>query len=299
MDSGETMGRIAVLVNPTAGRGVHGHLLDEVTAILGADAVLLVARTAEEAEGACKAAVADGARAVVSVGGDGTLHRAVQAVACTGVPLGVVPAGTGNDIAACLGVPADPREAARAVADALTHDRSEAFDLARIDGAGQTRWAAGVIGLGFDTLVNELANRMRFPRGPRRYDIAIVLELARMRPRRYRITVDEVAEELDACLVAVGNTARYGGGMRICPAADPTDGLLDLVIAGPISRYTLMRIKPRVYAGTHVDHPAVRQLRGRTITVECEGITSYADGERSLPLPVTITAVPGALRLLR
>jgi diacylglycerol kinase (ATP) len=293
------MGGIAVLVNPTAGRGVQSHLLDEVIAILGADTVLLDAGTPEEAEEACQAAVAGGARAVVSVGGDGTMHRAVQAVAGTGVPLGVVPAGTGNDVAACLGVPADPRQAARAVAAAVAEGRSAAFDLARIDGGGQVRWSAGVIGLGFDTLVNELANRMRFPRGPRRYDIAIVLELARLRPRRYRITVDGVAEELDACLVAVGNTARYGGGMRICPAADPTDGLLDLVIAGPISRTTLMRIKPRVYAGTHVDHPAVRQLRGRIIEVACEGITSYADGERSLSLPVTITAVPGALRLLR
>ena len=85
--------------------------------------------------------------------------------------------------------------------------------------------------------------------------------------------------------------------MRICPAADPTDGLLDMAIAGPVSRWTLMRIKPRVYAGTHVNHPAVGNP-GQEITVECDGITSYADGERSLPLPVTVTAVPGALRLL-
>jgi len=292
------MGSIAVLGNPTAGRGRRAGLAAEVAALLGADAELLEARTAEEAEAACRAAVADGARAVISVGGDGTLHRAVQAVAGTDVPLGIVPAGTGNDIAACLGIPADPRQALESLAAALASGQTRDFDLAKIERDGAVRWSAGVIGLGFDTLVNELANRMRFPRGPRRYDVAIVLELARLRPRRYRITVDGIAEELDACLVAVGNTARYGGGMRICPAADPTDGLLDLVVAGPVSRFTLMRIKPRVYAGTHVDHPAVRQMRGRVVEVDCEGITSYADGERSLPLPVTITAVPGALRVL-
>lgn len=292
------MGAIAVLANPTAGKGRHAHLLAEVLQILGRDAVVLAARTAEEAQRACEAAVAGGASGLVAVGGDGTLHSAVQAVAGTGVPLGIVPAGTGNDIAACLGVPEQPLEAARAIRQAVDEGRSEAFDLARMERDGVVRWSAGVIGLGFDTLVNELANRMRFPRGPRRYDIAIVLELARLKARRYRITVDGRSEELDACLAAVGNTARYGGGMRICPAADPTDGLLDMVIAGPISRLTLMRIKPRVYAGTHVNHPAVRQLRGRQITVECDGITSYADGERSLALPVTITAVPGALRLL-
>lgn len=292
------VGQVAVLVNPTAGRGRHAGLRDQVAQVLGPDAVLLAVRTPEEAEAACRTAVADGARALITVGGDGTLHRAVQAVAGTGVPLGIVPAGTGNDVAACLGVPADPREALEKAAAALASGQTRDFDLAKMERDDVVRWSAGVIGLGFDTLVNELANRMRFPRGPRRYDVAIVLELARMRPRRYRITVDGVAEDLDAVLVAVGNTAQYGGGMRICPAADPTDGLLDLVLAGPVSRFTLMRIKPKVYAGTHVTHPAVRQLRGSVVTVECDGITSYADGERSLPLPVTITAVPGALRVL-
>jgi len=292
------MGAIAVLANATAGKGRHAHLISDVVQVLGADAVVLGARTAEEAQQECEKAVAGGASGVVAVGGDGTLHTAVQAVAGTGVPLGIVPAGTGNDIAACLGVPEQPLEAARAIRRAVDEGRSSQFDLARMEGDGAVRWSAGVIGLGFDTLVNELANRMRFPRGPRRYDVAIVLELARLRARRYRITVDGRAEELDACLAAIGNTARYGGGMRICPAADPTDGLLDMVIAGPISRWTLMRIKPKVYAGTHVKHKAVRQIRGRQITVECDGITSYADGERSLPLPVTVTAVPGALRLL-
>jgi diacylglycerol kinase (ATP) len=289
---------IAVLANPTAGKGRHTHLLGDVLQVLGPDAEVLAARTAEEAQRECEAAVAGGADAVVAIGGDGTLHSAVQAVATTGVPLGIVPAGTGNDIAACLGVPEKPLDAARAIRRALDSGAAQTFDLARMAKDGAVRWSAGVIGLGFDTLVNELANRMRFPRGPRRYDIAIVLELARLKARRYRITVDGRSEELDACLAAIGNTARYGGGMRIAPAADPTDGLLDMVIAGPVSRFTLMRIKPRVYAGTHVNHPAVRQLRGKEITVECDGITSYADGERSLALPVTVTAVPSALRLL-
>lgn len=291
------MGAIAVLANATAGKGRHAHLLGEVLQVLGTDASVLAARTGEEAQRECEAAVAGGARAVVAVGGDGTLHSAVQAVAGTGVPLGIVPAGTGNDIAACLGVPEQPLDAARRIRDALDNARTQRFDLARMERDGAVRWSAGVIGLGFDTLVNDLANRMKFPKGPRRYDIAIVLELARLRPRRYRLTVDGVSEELDAVLAAIGNTARYGGGMRICPAADPTDGLLDMTIAAPISRWTLMRIKPRVYAGTHVNHPAVRQIRAREITVECDGITSYADGERSLSLPITVTAVSGALTL--
>ena len=103
---------------------------------------------------------------------------------------------------------------------------------------------------------------------------------------------------MDAVLVAVGNTASYGGGMRICPAADPTDGLLDVVVAGPIGRATLIRIKPRVYAGTHVDHPVVTRTGRAIVGSHAEGITAYVDGERTSPLPVTVTAEPGALTLL-
>jgi diacylglycerol kinase (ATP) len=164
--------------------------------------------------------------------------------------------------------------------------------------SGPQRWFGAVLGAGFDAIVNERANRMRFPRGPRRYDIAIVAELVRLRPRHYRITLDGEVHDLDAVLVAIGNTPSYGGGMRICPAADATDGLLDLVVVGPIGRATFTRIKPRVYAGTHVDHPAVTSYRAATIRVEAEGITAYVDGERTSPLPVTVHAAPGALQLL-
>jgi diacylglycerol kinase (ATP) len=155
-----------------------------------------------------------------------------------------------------------------------------------------------VLAAGFDAIVNERGNRMRWPRGPVRYDIAILLELARLRARRYTVTADGQTSVIDAVLLAVGNTAAYGGGMRICPDADATDGLLDMVWAEPVSRTTLIRIKPRVYRGTHVTHPKVRSLRAREITIAAEGIVCYADGERICPLPVTITAVPGAVHLL-
>jgi diacylglycerol kinase (ATP) len=86
--------------------------------------------------------------------------------------------------------------------------------------------------------------------------------------------------------------------MRICPAADPTDGLLDVVVGGRLSRGTLMRIKPKVYRGTHVEHPMVTTYRASKVELRAEGITTYVDGERALPLPASMAAVPGALRLL-
>jgi diacylglycerol kinase (ATP) len=98
--------------------------------------------------------------------------------------------------------------------------------------------------------------------------------------------------------VAVGNTASYGGGLRICPAADPTDGLLDVVVGSRMSRATMMSIKPRLRRGTHVDHPLVTTYRAAVVEIHAAGIVSYVDGERACPLPLTATAVPGALDLL-
>ncbi|MCZ7422848.1 MULTISPECIES: diacylglycerol kinase [unclassified Micromonospora] len=296
-------GPVAVLTNPSAGRGRHRGLLpDLLDGLAAADRPvrLLRAGSAVEAEAACRAAVAEGIGALVAVGGDGTVHRAMQAVAGTPVPFGPVPAGTGNDFAVETGFPADPRAAVDVIAAALREGRSRPVDLARMTGAdGTARWYGAVLAAGFDAIVNERANRMRWPRGPRRYDLAILVELAKLRPRRYTLTLDGERIEVDAVLVAVGNGASYGGGMRICPDADPTDGLLDVVVGGRFDRRTLIRVKPRIYAGTHVTHPLVRTYQARTVTLAAHGITTYADGERSLPLPLTVTATPAALHLLR
>ncbi|MEU6077300.1 diacylglycerol kinase [Micromonospora sp. NPDC047074] len=296
-------GPVAVLANPTSGRGRHRALLPQVLHRIeaaGRPVRPLRAHTGDEAEAACRAAVRDGVSALVAVGGDGTVHRAVQAVAGTAVPFGPVPAGTGNDFAADTGFPADPLAAADVIAAALRDGRTHPVDLARMTaGDGTSRWYAAVLAAGFDAIVNERANRMRWPRGPRRYDLAILVELARLRPRRYRLRLDGEVQEVDAVLVAVGNCASYGGGMRVCPDADPTDGLLDVVVGGRFDRRTLMRVKPRIYRGSHVTHPLVRSYRVRTVELDAEGITTYADGERALDLPLTVTAVPAALRLLR
>jgi diacylglycerol kinase (ATP) len=293
---------VAVLLNPAAGRGRHRLAVPAVLdalATAGRDVQILTATSAEAALSAARAAVEGGAGALVVAGGDGTVNLGLQVVAGTGVAFGAIPMGTGNDVVREVGLPADPVAAARVVADALRTGRRRKVDLARmVPAVGPPRWFGGVLGAGFDAMVNERANRMRFPRGPRRYDVAILIELARLKPRRYTLRLDGVEHRLDAVLVAIANTPAYGGGMRIAPAADATDGVLDIVIAGPISRTTLTRIKPRVYAGTHVSHPMVTSYLAREVRLDAEGITAYVDGERTSPLPVTVTAMPGALTLL-
>jgi len=286
-----------VLVNAAAGRGRGARALGAVTAALtagGVRPVLLTATTRADAERLAAAAVADGVAAVAALGGDGAAHAALQAVAGSGTALGLLPAGTGNDLALALGVPADVPSAARAIAEDVVAGTHRRVDAARTG----NRWWATVLCCGFDSAVTDRADRLRWPRGPRRYDVAILAELARLRPRPVALTVDGVGSSEQVTLVAVGNTAWYGGGLRIAPGADPTDGLLDVVVIGPVSRRELVRTRPKLAAGTHVDHPAVTVLRGREVSLHGTGLTTWADGEPVSELPAVSVCVPGAVRVV-
>jgi diacylglycerol kinase (ATP) len=288
---------VAVLVNAVAGRGRAARAVGAVTGALtdaGLTPRLLAAADRADAERQAVAAVADGVAAVAALGGDGAAHAALQAVAGTTTPLALLPAGTGNDLALALGVPRDPVQAARALAEDLL-----CGDVRRVDAARTgDRWWATVLCCGFDSAVTDRANRLRWPRGPRRYDLAILAELAQLRPREVALTVDGVGSRREVTLIAVGNTPWYGGGLRIAPGADPADGLLEVVVVGPISRRELVRTRPRLAAGTHVDHPAVTVLRGREVTLQGVGLTTYADGEPVCALPAVSVCVPGAVGLL-
>lgn len=291
--------RVGLLVNAAAGRGRAAGVVDAVTARL-ADVELtpLLAPDRASAE-ALVARTAPGLDAVLALGGDGVAHAAVQGLAGSGVPLGVLPAGTGNDLALALGVPPDPVAAARAAVDDLARGAVTRLDLARTG----DRWWATVLCCGFDSVVSDRVNRLRWPRGPRRYDLAIAVELARLRPRAVRLVLDGVATLHEVTLVAVGNTPCYGGGLRICPTADPTDGLLDVTVIGPVTRLDLVRTRPRLAAGTHVEHPAVSVHRARTVRVEGAGpsaaaLTTWADGEPVGGLPAETVVVPGALAVV-
>lgn len=294
-------GPVAVLRNPTAGKGRHRRGVEAALAAIGTVRTVktLDATTRAEAADACRAAVDGGAEALVVVGGDGTVHMGLQAVAGRPVGFGVIPTGTGNDFARAVGVPLDVVAAGQAIAAALEQGRSTLVDLARMTAPdGYHCWFGAVLAAGFDALVNERANRMRWPQGRRRYDIATIAELMGLRQRRYTVTLDGEVVDRPAILVAVGNAPSYGGGLRMCPDADLTDGLLDVVVGGPKSRLTLLRLYPRVFQGTHIHHRSVACYRARSVTVEADGIIGYADGERTHALPLTITAEPGALRVL-
>ncbi|GAA2371949.1 diacylglycerol/lipid kinase family protein [Nonomuraea africana] len=283
---------LALLVNPAARGGRTLRLLAPLVRRLrqgGAEVSVIVGDgPADALERACTA-VAERPDALVAFGGDGLVHLAVQAVAGTDVPLGIVPAGTGNDFAAALGLTGrDPVEA-------ILRGRSRTLDAARV---GPDEWFASVVCCGFDSRVNERANGLTWPPGMARYLFAAAGELRSFRPIPFRITLDDRMIEQEAMMVAVGNTRSYGAGMRICPTAAPDDGLLDVTILGAVGKGAFVRAFPSVYRGGHGAHPAVTMLRARAVTLEAPGVVAYADGERIGPLPLTCAVSPGALRVL-
>ena len=173
------------------------------------------------------------------------------------------------------------------------------IDAGRITEAdGRTTWFACVLSAGFDAVVNERANLMRWPRGRNRYNVALLRELAVLKPIAYRVTLDGVVSETRAMLVAAGNNVSLGGGMRLVPDAKLDDGLLDVLVVRPLSRTAFLRIFPRVFKGTHVTDPRVMITRARNIRIEADSVVAYADGERVGPLPIDIELVPAALRVL-
>ena len=239
-------------------------------------------------------AIEDDADVLAVMGGDGMTHLGVNTVAAAQLSgrnrttLGVVPAGTGNDLARGIGL--DPHNAVAAAA-VIAAGNSRFIDLARV---GDT-FVGAVVATGFDALVNRRANQMPWPRGSTRYAFATMAELRVFSPLRYRLTLDgEVREQL-AMLVAIGNTSSYGGGMLICPKADPYDGLLDVTIIHPVGRLKLLRLFPEMYSGTFVRDPCVEQLRVREVRVEGPGLVGFGDGEMIAAAPLTVCCVPRAL----
>lgn len=285
---------IALLTNPTAGKNRGAKARAAALPRLreaGLAVRDLEGRDADEALDLARAAVADGVEALVVVGGDGMVHLGVQAVATTDTALGIVPCGTGNDVARYFDL---PRTDAVAAADRVVAGRTRTVDLAR---SGASYYAT-VLCAGFDAVVNERANRMTWPRGQMRYNLATVAELRTFEPLSYVLEIDGVELRTEAMLVAVGNGPSFGGGLRITEGARLDDGLLDVVIIKPMSKPALVRTYPKLFKGTHTTHRAYEHHLARRVTVAAPGIVTYADGERFGPLPLTVECAPGALTVL-
>ena len=289
-----------VIVNPTAGGGRAGRALPWLRERLGPrpDARLEVTARPGDAERLAARAGGGVHDRVIAIGGDGTAQEVVNGLLDAGAAasLGLLPVGSGNDLARSLGLPTEMATAWRV---AIGHE-VRPLDVARArNGDGTERWFASAGGIGFDAQVAAaMIERGRWQLGRAGYLLTTLAELRRFRNRRIQLTVDAATTTHDVLLVAIANGQYYGGGMRIAPDARPDDGMLDVCVVGDISPLTAIRQLPNLYRGTHVSHPQVSMHTGRAIEVDGEGDTRiHLDGEPFGSLPLRVSLVRGALEV--
>lgn len=283
----------ALVINPVSGQGkgttvgtyVAGYLSQrsiEYTIITGNSSVALTDHLQNFID---KNPQCEG---VIAVGGDGLLHIILQKVVPAQIPFTIIPAGTGNDFVRTLGW--DLNDIDQQL-DSVTTKAPTSIDLGLVDG----EWFGAILSTGFDSVVNEKANTMQWPKGPMKYNAAIAIELPRFKPRHYEITLDDRTISTEAMLIAVSNGRSYGGGMLVCPNANISDGYFDVMVLHPVSKLEFIKVFPKVFAGTHVTHPAVEILRSKTVRIDSKAV-AYADGERIGQLPVVAECIGQAVQ---
>ena len=297
------MTQVLVLANRNAGSGRATRALPELLNRLreaGHGITLIDEPTTERAATALREATT--AEVVIACGGDGTVHLALQHALHARIPLGIVPAGSGDDAARAIGLPYGRRQ--RSVVHAITHcveqiSASRPVDVIWAETSDGNREAyLGVLAAGFDSIVNARANALRFPPGTAKYVRAMLSELGRFTPIPYRLEFEQHTLDIDGMLIAVGNGSTYGGGMKVCPGADVHDGIAEILIVGEIPKFTFLRLFPKVFSGKHIHHPAARVLHASSFTLHAPGQTAWADGEYLGPSPIRITVERDAVRVV-
>lgn len=279
-----------VVINPHSGNGRGLSIAKRVTNFLSEHGVhyqSLAANSATELALELSRRLANEKfEGVFAVGGDGLAHLVLQQCVPHQVPFCVIPAGTGNDFVRSLGWSLENIEP---LLQKVLSSQAQPIDLGNVD----SEWFGAILSTGFDSVVNERANALSWPKGPQRYNIAIAMELPKFRPIEYEITYDGNVLNTKAMLVAIGNGKSYGGGMNVCPQARLDDGLFDIVILEPVSKVEFIRTFPKVYSGSHLNHPAVKTMRAEKVKISANAV-AYADGERIGPAPISAQCIKGA-----
>jgi YegS/Rv2252/BmrU family lipid kinase len=228
----------------------------------------------------------------VAFGGDGLVGAVAGALSAGDGVVGVLPGGRGNDLARTLGIPLEPGPACQVLASGT----ETSLDLGEVNGST----FVGIASCGFDSVANRIANESRIVRGNLVYTYGALRALARWRPAAFTIELEGgECRSVSGYTVAAANSKAYGGGMMMAPAASLYDGLLDVVIVADIPRLRFLRLLPTVFAGEHVSQPNVEVIRSRSLRISASRpFTMYADGDPIAELPVTVRALPGAVRAI-
>ena len=293
--------RIGIVVNPVAGGSRGAQVGAEVLSLLSKSEHAITdlsGVTVSEARSKIESALADKTvDALVFVGGDGIAHLGTNLCAGKNILMAIIPAGTGNDAAAMLGMPlTNTAEAVRLVLEGLSSPKK--IDAIKVSHGGKVTWALGSASAGFDALAAARANAISWPKGPMRYYVAMLLELAKFKPIKYQSVVDGTPRDFEAMLCVVSNTGIYGGGMLVVPGASATDGTLDVLLVKKMSRLKFVTIFPKVYKGTHITDKDVEIFKAAKISIAASGMPIYSDGEYVGQAPFEAEVVPGALTMV-
>ena len=284
----------SLIVNPAAGGGRAGRLLGEVTSALSARGLehhVERTRSLEHARELALAAAAAG-EVAVAFGGDGLVGAVAGALKHSEGVVGVLPGGRGNDFARVLGIPREPA----AACEVLVSGAVRSLDLGEADG----NTFLSIASCGFDSEANRLANETQVVRGNLVYAYAALRTLASWKAATFTVKLNGGAPRtIVGCTVAAANSKAYGGGMFMAPDASLEDGLLDVVVVEDASKLQLLRMLPLLFKGTHVHKPNVHVERARQIEIAADRpFTMYADGDPIAGLPVTVRALPHAVRVI-
>lgn len=293
------------LVNPASANGSTGRRWPELARRL-ADAGLVGDTLFSEAAGhlstLAREAALGGAGLLVVVGGDGSVNEAVNGLAGIDTPpaVAILARGTGWDFIRTFGIPRDAEQAA----DVALHGRTVEVDLGRVtfkawDGSDGVSWFANVASAGMSGAIAQRANTTTKALGGKAsYLWATFAVFAGWSPTETRISVDGEIRGGRMYDVVVANGRFFGGGMKMCPDADPADGLFDVLTIGDVTRRDLVQTMPKIYRGTHLPHPKAELLRGATVTIETDTpVPVELDGEQPGTTPARLELVPGSLRL--
>lgn len=282
----------AVVVNPISGAGRGSLVGTKVAGFFAsrkAPYQVITATSAERLRSNLEAFLdmsGDVCQGVIAVGGDGLVHLVLQIVVPRKIAFAAIPAGTGNDFVRAQGW--DLKDIDKQLDQVISRPAQE-IDLGLVD----SEWFGAVLSTGFDSVVNEKANTLNWPKGPMKYNLAIAMELPKFKPLSYKIELDSQTIETEAMLIAVGNGASYGGGMKVCPDAVMSDGLFDVMVLKPVSKVEFIRVFPKVFSGKHIEHPQVEIYRTRRVSLHADAV-AYADGDRIGGLPVRAECIAGA-----
>jgi len=288
--------RTLIILNPSAAKGRSlglKSIIESEFKSLGIDYSLHISRSSDDIIKTTKANLKKGFSNFIAVGGDGTIHYMANVLAGTDKKIGVIPAGSGNDIAACLGIDSDIKKCCQII----NRGKTKKIDTGLIN---DRYYYLCIAGSGFDSQVNYLANNTRLPlKGPARYNYAVYKNLITFKPGKFFINYGADKKEVYGMMIAVSNMSSYGGGMRITPDASPEDGLFDVCIIKKMSKIHFIQTFPKVYEGKHTTDSHVEIFKTSSIKIDSEyHFSIFADGEYICKLPATFKIIPGNLNFI-